>query len=334
MSATTRRRLFTHTVWPAVAATLARPALAQSVPDVPLSLYMSLPNDDMAALSAAFQVHSPQRLNVWRASSEQILQRVLAETAASRQGFDVVETNTLTLEPLRHAGALRSLRELPGANPVSTFTPPHGQWTAERLSVLSCAWNTQRVASDEVPMSYDDLLHPRWMGRIALEVDDYAWAAALHASMGGARARRWFEQLAALKPQMRKGHSLIANLVAAGEVPLSLSVYSSRAAQLQAGGAPIRHKLLAPSLANVIAMGVGRDSKQAAAAARWINFVHGPGQELLRKRHHVTPDQVLRGDACCAAKEGFALVDPVLVGGEAGKRWRAEYQQFMRRAAG
>lgn len=334
MSVMTRRRLLTHTTLPALMATLARPAVAQSLSDAPLSLYMSLPNEDMAVLGEAFQALAPQKLNVWRASSEQILQRVLAETSAGKQGFDVVETNTLTLEPLRAAGALRSLRELPGASPLPAYTPAHGHWTAERLSVLACAWNTQRVATDEVPASYDDLLHPRWMGRIALEVDDHAWVAAMHASMGEARARRWFEQLAALKPQMRKGHSLIANLVAAGEVPLSLNVYSSRAAQLQAGGAPIRHKLLSPALANVIALGVGRESKQAAAAARWIRFVQGPGQELLRKRHHVLPDQVLLGEACCMAKDGFALVDPALVGGEAGKRWRQEYQQFMRRAAG
>src|SRR5688572_15157416 len=63
-----------------------------------VSVYNSAPVKDMAVLSAAFEKKYGVRVNVWRASSEDILQRAVAESRAGRAEVDVFETNGPEME--------------------------------------------------------------------------------------------------------------------------------------------------------------------------------------------------------------------------------------------
>ena len=56
--------------------------------------------------------------------------------------------------------------------------------------------------------------------------------------MGEARGLDFFRRLAALKPEMRKGHILAEQLVAAGELPACPTVYSGNAESIEEKGGP------------------------------------------------------------------------------------------------
>ena len=56
----------------------------------------------------------------------------------------------------------------------------------------------------------------------------------------------------------RQGHTLLANLVAAGEVPLALTVFSYKSEQLERDGAPIRTLYLPPVVALTTGVSVSR----------------------------------------------------------------------------
>jgi len=58
-----------------------------------MSLYTSLTAATAAKVKADFERRFGVRINLWRASSEAILQRVTSEARAGRADFDVVETN-------------------------------------------------------------------------------------------------------------------------------------------------------------------------------------------------------------------------------------------------
>ena len=119
---------------------------------------------------------------------------------------------------------------------------------------------------DEVPNSYEDLLHPRWVGRIGIEASDDDWFAAIVKHMGEEKGLAFFRKLAAMKPQMRTGHTLLAELVAAGEIPLVATIYNHNAERLLVNGAPIKWKALKPTFGRPNA--VGRDQARAASARR------------------------------------------------------------------
>jgi len=65
-----------------------------------VSIYTSMPQDDMAALTTAFEAKYGVKAKVWRSGSEKILQRGLLEAKASRFEVDVFETNSPEMEVL------------------------------------------------------------------------------------------------------------------------------------------------------------------------------------------------------------------------------------------
>src|SRR5258708_38456781 len=65
-----------------------------------LNLYTSAQSDDMGALVGAYEKKYGVKVNVWRASSEKVLQRAVAEARANRNTVDIAETNGPAIESL------------------------------------------------------------------------------------------------------------------------------------------------------------------------------------------------------------------------------------------
>src|SRR5438128_10577090 len=102
----------------------------------------------------------------------------------------------------------------------AAFPRGHRQYVAARFAFFVVGYNTRLVKPSELPNSYEDLLNPRWNGRLAIESTDVLWFAALTKSMGEERGLAYFRRLAAMKPSIRNGHIIRAQLVASGEIPL------------------------------------------------------------------------------------------------------------------
>src|SRR6516164_3220557 len=192
-----------------------------------LTLYSNAPTDDNAALVAAFTKKHGIKVNLWRASSEEIRQRVLAEAKARRFDVDFILNNSPALEPLRSEKILRPVQSPYLADLMPAAIPPHREWVGFCLNVLVAAYNTNLVKKEELPASYQDLTDPRWKGRLGIEVDDFDWFAGLIAELGEPAGLELFRTIAETNGfSVRKGHTLLANLVAAGEVPLALTVFN------------------------------------------------------------------------------------------------------------
>src|SRR6266705_1270839 len=75
-----------------------------------LNLYTSAQSDDMGALVGAYEKKYAVKVNVWRASSEKVLQRAVAEARANRNTVDVVETNGPEMESLHRETVLQQVK--------------------------------------------------------------------------------------------------------------------------------------------------------------------------------------------------------------------------------
>jgi iron(III) transport system substrate-binding protein len=253
-----------------------------------VSIYTSMPLDDMAALTSAFEAKYGVKAKVWRSGSEKILQRGLLEAKANRFEVDVFETNSpetevLSREKVLIAGNSPYLNEL-----IPQAIPSHKEWIATRLNIFTCAYNTKLVKKEELPKTYQDLLDPKWKGKLSVEADDSDWLAETVMKMGEEKGLALFREIARKNAvSVRKGHTLLSNLVASGEVPLALTVYNYKIEQMKNSGAPVDWFALDPTIARPNANGVARNAPHPHAALLFQDFELTEGQVILGKRDFI-----------------------------------------------
>jgi iron(III) transport system substrate-binding protein len=254
-----------------------------------LTLYTSTPVDDMKVMTDAFERKYGVKTKVWRASSEKVLQRAVAEARAGRFDADVYDTNGPELEALVRERMLLPISSPALADLLPEAVFPHRAWVGARLVIFAFAYNTNLVKKSELPSSYEGFADPRWKGKLAIEADDADWFATVSGLLGERDAERLFRAIVANNGvSLRKGHTLLANLVAAGEVPLALTVYNYKAEQLKSKGAPIDWFVLPPAIARVNGLAVSARAPHPNAAMLWFEFVLGvEGQRLLLSREFV-----------------------------------------------
>jgi iron(III) transport system substrate-binding protein len=121
----------------------------------------------------------------------------------------------------------------------------------------------------------------------------------------------FFRQLAAMKPDMRKGHILLAQLVASGEIQVALTAYQSNAESLKRKGASIDWLPVEPVVARAQGIAVAKNAPHPSAALAFVEFVLSQeGQELL--------DSMGRTPVSTRARTSiqrfdYKVVDPVAV---------------------
>jgi iron(III) transport system substrate-binding protein len=253
-----------------------------------VSIYTSMPLDDMAALTSAFEAKYGVKAKVWRSGSEKILQRGLLEAKANRFEVDVFETNSPETEVLSREKVLIAANSPYLNELIPQAIPAHKEWIATRLNIFTCAYNTKLVKKEELPKTYQDLLDPKWKGKLSVEADDSDWLAETVMKMGEEKGLALFREIARKNAvSVRKGHTLLSNLVASGEVPLALTVYNYKIEQMKNSGAPVDWFALDPTIARPNANGVARNAPHPHAALLFQDFELTEGQVILGKRDFI-----------------------------------------------
>jgi iron(III) transport system substrate-binding protein len=292
-----------------------------------LNLYTSLTVSDMAALNGAFETKHGVKVSMWRAASEKIVQRAVAEARAGRFEVDVIECNAPALEILHREGLLQAVRSPHHADLMPAAVPAHREWVGARLNVFVHAYNTRLVRKEELPASYSDLTHPRWKGRLGIEASDEDWFAGVVRSLGEEKGLKLFRDIVATNGlSVRKGHTLLTNLVASGEVPFALTVYSFTAEQLKQKGAPLDWFVMPPAIARANGVAVTRRAQRPHAAMLYYEFMIGEeGQRILLKRDFVPASRKLETPLDHGP---LTIVDPALLVDE-GERWAKLYEEII-----
>jgi len=252
-----------------------------------VTVYTSANVEDMAVVTAAFEKAYGVKVRVWRGSSENVVQRSVTEARGGRYDADVIETGGSAMESLHREKLLQEVKSprLAELNPAALTA--HGDWTGTRYNVFVAAYNTKLVKKDELPKSYDDLLDPKWKGKLGIEADDSDWFGAVIDQLGEERGLKLFRNIVTTNGiSVRKGHTLLTNLIISGEVPLALTTYSYRVAQMKSSGAPIDWFFIPPTIARFEGAGVARRAAHPNAAVLFYDFMLTDAQELLRRREY------------------------------------------------
>jgi iron(III) transport system substrate-binding protein len=251
-------------------------------------VYHSTQTEDLQPVFDAFTKKYGIKVVDWRSSSENVVQRVISETRAGKREVDFIENNSPEMEALRREKMLMRMESPHFADLRPGTLGSHHEYATSTMDVFVQAYNTDKVKKDELPKTFDDLANPRWKDRLGIEAEDQAWFGTLLGDIGEAKGTKLFTDVVATNGvSLRKGHTLLANLVASGEVPLGLTVYNYKPPQLKKKGAKIDWIVLQPAIAQLHAVAVVSKTTRPFSSALLFDFFLGEGQQLLAARDFV-----------------------------------------------
>ncbi|TMH21910.1 MAG: extracellular solute-binding protein [Betaproteobacteria bacterium] len=290
-------------------------------------MYTSGQAEDFNVLAKAYERKYGVKVTMWRAGSEKVLQRAVTEARGGRYSVDVVETNGPELEMLQREGLAQAVKSPHLADIIPAAKQPHGEWVGTRLNVYALAYNTKAVKKDELPKRYEDLADPRWKGRLGIEADDSEWLAGLAAQFGEAHVVELFKNIVQKNGiSVRRGHTLLTQLVVSGEVPLALTVYNYKAEQFKNDGAPIDWFVIGKAVARPNGVAVMKRAPHPHAAVLWYDFeLSEEAQRVLAKRDFVPTNRKVETPL---NKVPLLVVDPKVMLEQQAK-WTKLYEELF-----
>jgi iron(III) transport system substrate-binding protein len=293
-----------------------------------LTLYTSMATTESGPLGKAFESKYGIKVQIWRALSENVVQRAVTEARAGRRALDVVETNAPEVEALVREQVVAEYFSPHFADLPAWAVPPHKRWASDRANLWVVGYNTGQVRREELPATLDGFADPKWKGRISLEATDGDWMYGVINFMGEAKGLEFFRKLSALKPEMRKGHILVAQLVAAGELAVCLTTYSGNADSIKAKGGPIDWVAVEPLVGRPQAIAVAKAAPHPHAALLFADYVLSPeGQKLLGEMGRVPAS---RTQKTLLDRYKHVMIDPIKWVDEAPKWDKLWHELFLK----
>jgi iron(III) transport system substrate-binding protein len=255
-----------------------------------LTFYTSIPEKDMSVLAADFEKRYGVKVNTWRASTVKVVQRLVAEKQANRWDFDAVDISSPEMEALYKEQLLQEVKSPLHGELLDETLPPHRGWAPQFLSVFVQAYNSNAVKKEDLPKSYAELTSPKWKGMLGVEANDGEWYCGLLKHMGTEKGSKLFREIVERNGwSVRSGHTLLTNLVASGEVPLGLTVYSYMVEQAKQKGAPVDWFAIDPLIGRSNGIGVSRKAPHPHAALLFYEYMIGDAQPLIVKMNYLSP---------------------------------------------
>lgn len=291
-----------------------------------LTLYTSQQLSDTNPVVDAFEKRYGIKVKVWRSGPDNVVPRILNEAKSKRFEFDIVETEGQALEALQREKQLQAVKTPYLKDLLPQALRPHGEWVGTRLLIFAQAYNTNLVKKEDLPKTWQDLADPKWKGKLGIEIKDDEWFYSLMQQLGEEKGLKLFREIGASNGfSVRKGHTLLTNLVASGEVPLALTVYNSRVEQLKNKGVPIDWFVLQPAIAQVNGAGVSRHARHPCSALLYFDFLLSEAQGILAKRDVVS---VSKKYPSLLSSFLFHEADPSKLL-EQGEKWTRLYQEII-----
>jgi iron(III) transport system substrate-binding protein len=207
---------------------------------------------------------------------------------------------------------------------------PHREWVGTRVNISASIYNTSVVKPETLPKTYADLLAPRFKGMLGVEADDYDWFGMVLGLIGEEKGLKLFRDIVAKNGlSVRKGHTLLTNLAAAGEVPIGLDVFMQNVDVAKKNGAPVDWFLISPAVARFNAVAVAKHARHPHAALLFYDFMLSDGQEVMRQREFVPTSRKVRS---VLDRISLNFVDPALVL-DSEPKWQRLYAEAVKSGA-
>lgn len=290
-----------------------------------LTLYTSMTVDQAQKLNDTFRAKYPfLQINMFRAVGERLLTKIMTEAQAGRFEFDVVQSAETQAYFLKKRNLLGRYQSPEAKNLQKGFADGEGYWAAIYMMPNVIAYNTRMVKRNEVPVSDEDLLNPKWRGKIGMDHTKPEWFSWKVKRMGQEKGLAYMKKLGAQEFRLYSGLTIITGLLAAGEFPLVLNTYVHNAEDSKRKGAPVDWVAQDPVFTKFQPIGVGAKAPHPNAAKLFVDFMLGDeGQKIIASFGRVP---TRRGVPTTV--QGLEKLNFVIDEFSAGDDFNKNYEQF------
>jgi ABC-type Fe3+ transport system substrate-binding protein len=250
-------------------------------------------NQAIRPLKAAFERAYPGiELQFARADESPTAAKLMAEAAAGRVQADVFD-GISNMVPLKRAGIITPFVPASAARYPADLRDKDGFWQAILLYVFTPGINTTLVAKSAAPKTYDDLLDPKWHGKMAWNPGSIAGAQGfvgnILMSMGETRGMDYLRALARQRiVNIEASSRAILDQVIGGEYPLGLMMFNHHAVISAQKGAPSDWLAMEPVPVAFDAVGILKDASHPNAARLLVDFLASEeGQKVLQQADYL-----------------------------------------------
>jgi iron(III) transport system substrate-binding protein len=288
--------------------------------------YAPMNREDLRQFTAAFEAEYPfLRVEILTGGPQSLLNRILTERRAGKDNFDILNIRSSALYTLRKAGAIGRYDSPLRRGLRAGFYDKDGYFNGIWASLLVYLFNTKQVSRAQAPKSIDDLLQPKWKGKMGMDQDADDYIAALLDYYGDEKGKQIARALGAQQLNIRKGRSLVSQLVAAGEFPIQIDAHHHEAVTLRQAGAPVDYVFPEPFIPvkSVSALPMSSHPLHTHAAALLIDFMLSKkGQEIaFKQRRWPAFKDLATGGADDVGNRNTLVPDP--------DKWGSRYEELV-----
>lgn len=294
-------------------------------------VYAAYSAADANAFKAAFEKKYPFiKFEYFRTGKDRLLSKYLTEVRAGQFIPDVYQSSIFPVMTLLQRGLLAKYHSPELEAYPEAFKDKEGYWAAVYLNAMSPAYNSRLVKSEDIPRNYQDMLLPKWQGRMGLDLNKTEWYVAILQMMGEEKGKKYMAALGKQNIQAREGNTLTGQLLVAGEFPLVISQYPTSVEELKKVGAPIDWVALQPHFVYTIVLSLTARNSHPAAGRLFIDFVLSKeGQMVMRNLSRIPARRdVLPNPPNLIQGQKLLVVNPA--SSEDYNRFNNEYHKYFR----
>jgi len=266
------------------------------------------------------------KANSVRVSGAGIITRVDSEARAGKIFADIIDSGQLGMLALMDKKIYARYRSPERQNFRDAFKDKDGYWTVYMTNVMATAYNTRLVKKEEAPVKIDDLLKPRWKGKLAMDSQSYVWFGTMLQYLGEEAGLRFMKQLSAQEPRHFRGRRLGTQLIAAGEFDMTVETNLNSVLTFAAQGAPLWFAPIQPLFFSPSMLFLAQGAPHPHAAALFIDYLlSDDGQRIIASTNRMPASSRVKSKEA-QTLEGRDLRMPDVL--DIGRRYNAIGNQY------
>ncbi|MGH7769778.1 MAG: extracellular solute-binding protein [Candidatus Binatia bacterium] len=289
--------------------------------------YGNLDSAAAKAIADGFMKKYPfVKANPVRISGAGIITRVEAEARAGKVVSDVIDSGQLGMLALMDKKMMARYRSPQREFYREGFKDREGYWTAYMTNVMVSAYNTRLVKKEEAPTRLEDLLKPRWKGKLTMDSQSYVWFGTMMQFLGEEAGLRFMKKLNEQDLRHVRGRRLGSQLAAAGEFDMTVETNLNSVLTFAGAGAPLWFAPIQPLFYSPSLAFVSQGAPHPHAGALFIDYLLSEdGQRVIVSTNRMAAHSQVRGKEAQMV-EGLDIRMPNIL--DIGRRYNAIGNQY------
>ena len=246
--------------------------------------------------AAAFERTYGIKVDFTRSDPGPIVLRIVNESHTGQMQADVFDSAPVAAA-LKREGLSMQWRPSGAERLGPRLFDKDAYWTATNLYVLTPAFNTDVVPRGTEPRSWNDLLDPRWKGRMAWNsqittAGGAGFVGLVLTELGEESGRQYLQKLARqnIAPVSATARQVVDQMIA-GEYAIALQIFNNHPVISAGKGAPSDWIPMSPAFEYMSVVGITRSAPHPNAARLFVDFLISPeGQAIYRDADYMPAD--------------------------------------------